>query len=400
MALKSYEEAVAEIGLRVVPVSFTESTALATSAGRVLAQPLIAARANPSFDNSAVDGYLLGIGSAREGETFEVTGEVRAGGESLIGPGPGQSVRIFTGAPVPTGELCVAMQEDVRREGSRLTLAEAVGPAAHIRRAGTDFEIGTKLVEVGTRIGAAEIALAAWNGAAELPVLARPRVAIAVTGDELIPIGRPLLHGQIHDSNGPMLSELGRTVGAEVSDAGSIGDRREWVEERLLALSRESDLIVLSGGASVGDYDHVPAAVAALGEVFWHGVSIKPGKPTLFGKIGSAYVFGLPGNPSSAYVCFELFVRPALRRLSGESETAPIWIVGRFDGDYTSGNRDEFVRVRLSSREDQTWATPVFEQGSFGLRSLAAAQAFARLHRETTFTTGDPVPCMLLPHAR
>ncbi|HRK20856.1 MAG TPA: molybdopterin molybdotransferase MoeA [Fimbriimonadaceae bacterium] len=397
MPLTSFEDARRMIEDTIPLASSPQTLSLTEAAGRVLAAPLIATRANPSFDNSAVDGYLLGSPSANEGDEFNVVGEVRAGGESQEAPTSGQALRIFTGAPVPPGGLCIVMQEDVSRTGDRIRLTDGVKKGAAIRRVGADFAAGTELCPSGVRIGPAEIALAAWNGVSELSVFALPRISTAVTGDELVPLGEPLGYGQIHDSNGPMLGALARICGGATRAAGAIGDRLESVEAGLAQMTIDCDLIVVSGGASVGDYDFVPAAIANLGEVFFHGVSIKPGKPTLFGRIGDAFVFALPGNPSSAYVCFQLFVRPAIRRMAGESSLQETWISARYGDDHEKAPRDEFVRVRLETREDETWAIPVFEQGSFGLRSLSAAGALARLRLSTTYRSGDAVQCMILP---
>ncbi len=364
------------------------------------AKPIVARRPNPAFDNSAVDGYLLGAASASAGATFEVIGEIRAGSTPPYPtPRAEQAVRIFTGAPVPAGDFCVAMQEDVSREADGVVLTEDVGRHAAIRWAGSDFAAGTELAAVGSRIGAAEIALAAWNGASTLDVFEPLHVAVCVTGDELLSPGAEAGEGQIYDSNGPMLEALVQSVSPATVTRSRLGDSFAGTVAHLSELSDPSkdpaDLILVSGGASVGDYDHLPAAVAELGEVFFHGVKVKPGKPVLFGKIGPSYIFALPGNPASSYVTFELFVRDAIRVLSGETVGDPQWIPARYDGKHGPANRDEFVRVRLETRNDELWAVPVFEQGSFGLRSLAAADGLARLAADTRFEPGDRCLCLM-----
>lgn len=397
MPLINYEAAIEALKRSIPLPSESEWLDLPYAHGRVLAEPLAAVSPNPAFDNSAVDGYLLGTPRASKGDCFQVIGEVRAGGDGLLSPEPGQAVRIFTGAPVPTGDFCIVMQEDVKARDGTITLNEGIGQHAGIRRAGSDFEEGVPLLPKGTTVRAPEIALAAWNGTPGLKVFGAPRVAVAVTGDELVPLGETLFYGQIHDSNGPMLEALCVEHRTVVVASRAIGDRREVVASGLAELAQSAQLVVVSGGASVGDYDHVPAAVAEIGEVIWHGVSVKPGKPTLFGKIGSSFIFGLPGNPSSAYVCFHLFVRPALRRISGDQEAGELWISARFDGSHDAANRDEFIRVRLEARSGENWAVPAFEQGSFGLRSLAAADALARLNLGQTYRPGDSVACLILP---
>lgn len=402
MPLISFEEARRIVREYATPLRELESVDLAGAQRRVLAEPIVARRDNPAFDNSAVDGYLLGSPSADEGDGFVLVGEIRAGSRPPYAtPGPGQAVRIFTGAPVPAGAFCVAMQEDVERTDDQVRLKEAVREYAGIRRQGTDFAAGTELVAAGTRVGAAAIALAAWNGVSELTVARLPRVAICVTGDELLEPGQAAEEGQIYDSNGPMLEALVRSAGPATVTRSRLGDNLEKTKAHLSNLSNPSedpaDLILVSGGASVGDYDHLPAAVAELGDVYFHGVRVKPGKPVLFGKIGASFIFALPGNPASSYVTFELFVRDALRRLGGESDPKGHWLRARYDGDHGPANRDEFVRVRLEIRDGRNWAVPVYEQGSFGLRSLAAAEGLARLRAETRFEPGDRCECLVLP---
>jgi molybdopterin molybdotransferase len=396
----SYERALAIVRERTAGLPELEDVGLADSLGRVLARPIVANRPNPAFDNSAVDGYLLGAPSASAGDRFDLKGEIRAGSlPPFASPGPHEDVRIFTGAPVPEGTFCVAMQEDVLAEASHIVLRADVRESAAIRCVGADFDEGTELAPAGKRIGAAEIALAAWCGMESVQVVRRLRIGICVTGDELVPPGKELALGQIHDSNSPMLQALCAPYQPESVVARVAGDSSAQTAEVLRELAQATDFVIVSGGASVGDYDHVPASVAELGEVFFHGISVKPGKPTLFGKIGGAIVFGLPGNPASAYVCFQLFVRPALRLLGGEIEPREVWTAGRYEARHSAAPRDEFVRVRLDIDGDILRASPVHEQGSFGLRSLSAAHALARLEKGRSYAPGDPVSCLILPHA-
>jgi len=399
VALITFEEAKRIVRERISLAAVEGWIPSGMTPGYVLAKPIIALRPNPAFDNSAVDGYLLGVLSAPAGSAFEVVGEIRAGSTPPYPkPGLGKAVRIFTGAPVQAGDFCVAMQEDVTRDGDSIFLTDDVGPSEGVRRMGSDFEAGTELAPAGARIGAAEVALAAWNGLSAVEVFREPRIAICVTGDELLEPGFEVGEGQIYDSNGPMLEALVRSIGPAEVVRSRLADDYEKTKSHLSDLSNSSNLIVVSGGASVGDHDHLPAAVAELGEIYFHGVKVKPGKPVLFGKIGNAFVFALPGNPASSYVTFELFVRDAIRLLSGETVDEGIWIPARYDGKHGPANRDEFVRVRFETRDDKLWAVPVFEQGSFGLRSLAAAQGLARLAADTRFEKGDR--CVCLPLAK
>jgi molybdopterin molybdotransferase len=393
----TFDEALEIIRENVRPISESETVQLSHAAGRILAEPIVASRANPAFDNSGVDGYLLAAASAEAGATFELVGEIRAGSlPPFVVPAFGQAVRIFTGAPSPPGPFCIAMQEDVRLENGRIRVTEALGEGANIRRRGRDFQEGTELATAGCKIGSAELAMLAWNGCSAVETVRQPRVGICVTGDELVPVGQPLQEGQIHDSNAPMLESLARTSGASEVVRVQIGDDFEETCAALEDLSRRSDLVVVSGGASVGDYDHIPRALEKLGRIYFYKASIKPGKPILFGEIGNSIVFGLPGNPGSAFVCFALFVRPALEKLGGSKAGPFRRLYARFDGEHAPANRDEFERVRLELRELDLWAVPVFEQGSFGLRSLAAADGLARLLLGKTYRRGDPVEITLL----
>lgn len=388
----TYEEAYASVMGSVLPLTETCRRPLHDCLGYVLADSLLAELPNPAFDNSAVDGYLLGRVPAERGEHFEIRGEIRAGAKPPIPrPEGNQAVRIFTGAPVPSGPYGIVMQEDVRLKGGALELDEAVGAGQGIRRKGTDFEKGTELIPPQTRIGPAEIGLATWNGISELQVFRPVRVAIFGTGDELVQAGLPLEEGQIYDSNGPMLrAHVGQATPARI-DLEHLPDDLEATQCALANAAETSDLIVISGGASVGDYDYVPAAVASAGEVIFHKVALKPGKPVLFGKIGAAFVFGLPGNPASAIVGFELFVRDGLRQLGGELVRPPLWHRVQYHGGTSVGNRDEFVRVRAEVREGEIWVRPTFEQGSFGLRSLSSATGLAHLKAGTDYRGGEAV---------
>ena len=395
-ALISYEEAVELIRVKVAGPRDTEKVLLRNAHGRVLSTPVKAKLPNPAFNNSGVDGYLLGAAAAAPGDSFEVVGEIKAGGKPPFPtPKAGQAVRIFTGAPVPTkGTLSIIMQEQVAREGDTIWVRGETREGVNLRVAGTDFKEGTILLTKGKRLLAPDMALAAWSGNTHLTVFNPARVGICVTGDELVTPGLTLREGQIYDSNGPMLEALVESTTLSKIEALKLKDDFEATCSVLQNLSKNSHAIIVSGGASVGDHDHVPAAASALGEVFFHGVSIKPGKPVLFARIGKAFLFGLPGNPASAYVCFEVFVRSALRMIAGEVMTDPLWFPAKFAGYRTAAKRDEFVRVSFANKDGELWAKPVHEQGSFGMRSLSAADGLARLHLDRVYNRGDAVSCM------
>lgn len=395
-ALISYEEAIALILGKTAGLRETEKVLLRDGPGRVLSTPVKAKFANPSFNNSAVDGYLLGAGEAKSGDSFQVVGEIKAGGKPPFpNPKAGQAVRIFTGAPVPTkGTHSIIMQEQVAREADTIWVRGETRAGVNLRKAGADFKEGVVLVPKGKRVSAGDMALAAWSGNTHLTVYNPPRIGVCVTGDELVTPGLTLREGQIYDSNGPMLETLVQSIGAAKVEALKLKDDFEATTSVIHNLSKNSQAIIIAGGASVGDHDHVPAAAEALGDVFFHGVAIKPGKPVLFAKIGKAFLFGLPGNPASAFVCFEAFVRPGLRLISGETNVEQHWYPAKFAGYRVVTKRDEFVRVSFVTKDGELWAKPVFEQGSFGMRSLSAAQGLARLQMDRTYKRGDSVLCM------
>ena len=395
-ALIPYEEAISIIRDKVVPVRDTEKVLLRDGHGRVVSTAVKSKFPNPAFNNSAVDGYLLGAAAAAPGDSFEVVGEIRAGGKPPFpNPKAGQAVRIFTGAPVPTkGTHSIIMQEQVAREGNTLFVRGETRDGLNIRIAASDFKEGTVVIPKGKRVSPSDMALAAWSGHTHMTVYVPPRVGVCVTGDELVTPGLTLREGQIYDSNGPMLEALVDSAGPAKVEALKLKDDFEATCSVILNLSKNSQAIIISGGASVGDHDHVPAAAAALGDVFFHGVSIKPGKPVLFARIGKALLFGLPGNPASAFVCFEAFVRSALKLISGEATAEQMWFPAKFAGYRAAAKRDEFVRVIFSAKEGELWAKPIHEQGSYGMRSLSAADGLARLHLDRVYKRGDMVMCM------
>lgn len=301
-----------------------ERVPLAGARGRFLASALSARADDPPFDASAMDGYAVRAAdvagaSAAQPVRLAVVGESRAGRGAARGVGPGEAIRIFTGAALPDGADAVVMQEDTRREGADVEILLAAHPGKHARRRGEVLRAGAPLLDAGVAIGVPELAVAASQGYAMLPVHRRPRVAILSTGDELRELGAPVEDGAIVDSNAYALAAAVREAGGvpELLPLGA--DTREALDA-LVARGLAADLLLSTGGVSVGDYDLVHAAFEAAGveEVFWK-VAIKPGKPVRFG-VGprGALAIGLPGNPVSALVTFELFARPALRAMLGD----------------------------------------------------------------------------------
>ena len=358
----------------------TESVDLDDALGRVLAQDVTAAGDVPPFPSSAMDGYAVIAGGA--GRTLEVVGESRAGSPSGHRLTEGEAIRISTGAAVPPGATAVIPQEDVALEGDESIRTEAaVARGNHIRGAGEDMRADTIVLSAGTPLGPVALGAAAAAGVGSIIAVRRPRVAVLCTGDELRPPGEPLGPGEIHNSNAPMLTGLARRAGAVTGPAGRLPDDRDATTAGIGAALAESDVVIISGGVSVGPHDHVKPALDALGvqEVFW-SVALQPGKPTWFGipAAGRPLVFGLPGNPVSAVVTFSLFVAPALAALQGAPSPAPPRASAVLAVDVARNpRREQMVRVRLTEEDDVVRAHPNGAQGSHILTSLLGADALA-----------------------
>jgi len=356
----------------------TERVAIGEAAyGRVLAEDLTAVGDVPPFPCSAMDGYAIIDGESDR--TLTVVGESRAGTPAAHTLTDGGAIRISTGAAIPDGATAVIPQENVEvRDGAIFTLV-AVREGEHIRHAGEDMRAGETVLRAGTTLGGAELGAGVAAGAAELAVYRRPRVQVLSTGDELRAPGEPLGPGEIHNSNAPMLDALATADGAVTTTPQRLPDDRAATERGLAGALETNDVVIVTGGVSVGPHDHVKPALAALGveEVFWR-VALQPGKPTWFGRRGSTLVFGLPGNPVSAVVTFSLFVRPALAALQGRSEArlleseAVLGTAVRRNPD-----REQALRVRLERLGGALVATPNGAQGSHIVTSLLGADALA-----------------------
>lgn len=382
------DEALRLILARVQPLEL-ERVPLPDARGRVLGEDLAGRDDVPPFDNSAMDGFAVraadthGAAPASPVE-LSVVDESRAGEPASRGPGPGEAVRISTGAMMPPGADAVVRVEDTdEREGVVAILAE-VAPGKEIRRAGEDVRAGDVVLEPGRRMGPAELAVAASVGADRLACHRRPRVSILITGDELVDPGQPLAPGQIRSTNGFAIDAQVRDAGGVSAGHATVGDdfdaTRDAIERGL-----DADVLVTTGGVSIGPHDHVKPALSELGveEVFW-GVALRPGKPTWFGTRAASpvLVFGLPGNPVSAIVTFHLFVRPALTALAGAQPFARRTVAVMDEGYAKPPGRAHVVRCRLEVREDGWHVCPTKAQASHVLTSMLDAEALAFLAPE------------------
>lgn len=363
-----------------------ETVTLTDALDRVLAAEVTAAGNVPPFASSAMDGYAIIDGPG--GRRLNIVAESRAGAPSDHTVADGEAVRISTGAAVPAGATAVVRQEDTRSENTTVTVETEVARGQNIRNAGEDMKAGATILTAGVRLGAAELGAAVAAGAGRLSVTRRPRVAVLPTGDELIAPGEPLGPGQIHNSNGPMLSALAAHAGAAPEPPRQLADDADATESGLASALERADLVIVSGGVSVGPHDHVKPALQRLGvsEVFW-GVALQPGKPTWFGTRDGTLVFGLPGNPVSAVVTFSLFVAPALAALLGAPAPAPPYATAVLAADVRSNpTREQAVRVRLATSGGTVTATSTGLQDSHMVTSLLGADALALI-------PPAPAPC-------
>ena len=364
--------------LESAPSLPVENRAILDCYGLFLAAPLNALRTQPAAAMSAMDGYAV---RGDEAGPWRVVGESAAGSPFPGTTGAGEAVRISTGAVMPGGTDTVLLQEDCRREGDRIAhLAEPPRPGRHVRRAGLDFNEGAALLEAGTRLGPAQLALALAAGHATLAVRRHLRLTVIDCGDELAPPGVPAAPHLLPASNGPMLAAMAAALPVTVTRLGPLPDRLEALAEAFAA-ARDADVIVTSGGASVGDHDLIRPALGAAGAeiAFWR-VAIKPGKPLLVARRpgnneGSQTILGLPGNPASAFVTGYLFLLPLLRAALGAANPLPRAIPARLAGPLPPGGRRmEFLRARWTAGE----VTPENEQDSGALFPLAHANALIR----------------------
>ena len=371
------------------------------ASGLVLAVAVVAAEVVPPFDNTAVDGYAVRAEDvASVPVELRVVGELAAGAAPTTALGAGEAIRIMTGAPMPSGADAVVMVEDSERIGDdAVRLTRSVAEGAAIRRAGDDVQVGDLLFEVGTTITPAVDAVLASVNAARVQVYRRPRVAVLSTGDELVDDGSPLEIGQIRESNKTMLAALLAEAGCEVVDLGVVRDDEAELERVLRSAAADCDAIVSSGGVSMGDYDVVKAVLGRIADMHWMQIAIKPAKPFAFGRLDGTPIFGLPGNPVSSLVSFELLARPALRRMMGHRRLTRTSIVAVADValDRQPDGKVHFMRVNGEFGDDGRYhVRPLDAQGSHQLAATALADAMVVVPDGDGVPAGADVAALLL----
>ena len=396
--LLSIDEALERILARAGPLE-SEPVPLAATAGRVLAEPALAATDLPPFPSSAMDGFALR--AADVPGTLPVVERIAAGRPAGRPLGPGEAAAIATGGVVPDGADAVVPVEYVVEHDNSVEISAAVDVGANVRPRGGDVRAGEVVLSPGARLGPAQVGALAAAGVAAVVCARRPRAAVLTTGTELRPPGERLSPGQIYESNGPMLEAQLRSAGAEVERLPPVEDDRA-AHRHALARALEADVVVTSGGVSVGPHDLVRETEADLGveEVFWR-VAVKPGKPISFGVRGATLVFGLPGNPVSSLVGFELFVRPALAALQGAADPGPDFESGRLATALRRNpSRDELVRARRRTGADGSCLEPLSGQESHMIVRAAAANALVLVPRgDGELAAGENVRYLPLPAA-
>ena len=367
-------------GERIVPLS--EALDCFSARDVVARLPL------PMFDNSAMDGYAVVASSSTKGTRLHVNGEQPAGIDRQLRISPGEAVRIFTGAPIPAGADAVVMQEDTTREGDEIVVNVDVDPGEFIRQRGCDLAEGQKILGLGERIRSTTIALLASQGFADVTVGGQVNAAIVSTGDEVVALGSKLDRGQIYDSNSLLLEALVRHCGGHVKSVEHCPDQRERL---IQAIQRgiKSHILVITGGVSVGEHDLVQAALRTLGAKIdiWR-VAIKPGKPFLFGQASDCAVFGLPGNPVSAFVTFLQFVRPAILKMMGANDLDLPKLPARLSADLKNeSERAHYVRGKFEGGD----FAGIGRQESHALFGLSESNALLRVESGASLKAGETV---------
>ena len=399
--------AVDQLLTKAVPVTQTEVLPVLEAAGRILAAPVVSGCNVPAFANSQMDGYAARAQDLVSGQVYAVSQRIAAG-QTPVPLVAGTLARIFTGAPMPEAADTVVMQEDTEpaddpkpsvaglgsgpESSPRLASVRVLrvsAPGQFVRRPAADLRVGQTILSAGHRLGAADLGLLSSIGCTEVTVVRRLRAAVFSSGDELVAPGQPLSPGKIYDSNRPMMMALLRGLGVEVTDMGCLPDRLDATRAALVAAAGTHDLLMTSGGVSVGEEDHMKAAVQAEGSLNLWKIAIKPGKPFAHGRIGDAAFVGLPGNPVSSWVTFVMLVQPFVRRLSGEARTAPVRCLLSAGFDWPKPDkREEFLRGRLN---DAGQVVLHDRQDSHILSSVCESEGLVRIPPGEAVAAGQAV---------
>ncbi|HEY8252617.1 MAG TPA: gephyrin-like molybdotransferase Glp [Burkholderiales bacterium] len=379
----------------LTPINDSENLKIREALGRVLSQDIVPHIDVPAHDNSAMDGYAVRF-SDLEKQPLKEIGTALAGKPFHGKLGAGECVRIMTGAVMPAGADTVVIQEVVKKEGERVTIPAGQKKAQNVRYAGEDLKVGTPVLRSGKLLTPADIGLVASLGMGEVRVKRRLRVAFFATGDELASIGAPLKEGEVYDSNRYTLHGMLARLGVEIVDMGVVRDDPAALESAFLLASRQ-DVVITTGGVSVGEADFVKQLMAKLGEVLFWKIAMRPGRPMAFGKIGNAFLFGLPGNPVAVMVTFYQFVRDALIHLSGRNDDAlPLLKAVAAENLRKVPGRTEYQRGILFRDQDQWKVRTTGQQGSGVLRSMSEANCFIVIeHERAAVKAGELVSVQL-----
>jgi molybdopterin molybdotransferase len=391
-------DARAEVLARAVPLRPSSAVLAPGLVGRVMAAGAAADRDWPPFDKSLRDGYAV-RSSDPAGAELLVVEEIPAGVTPKRGVGPGECSRIYTGAPIPPGADAVVMQEDAATTGDRVRVNAPPRPGQWVYRRGAEMRAGEIVVPVGSVLTPAALGVLAGVGCVEVSVFGVPRVAVLATGDELVDARESPGPGQIRNTNGPLLTALASAAGGEAIDYGVARDTRDALREPLIPALGTTDVVLLAGGVSAGAYDLVPDVLKELGvEAHFHKVRMKPGKPLLFGTRGDTLVFGLPGNPVSAFVCFHLFVKPALRVLAGHRDSGPRTVMLPLAAPLAESNDRPTYRPAVLEPAEVGWSVRPLDGGTApDLCGMAPADALLALPAgDARYDAGMPVPVILL----
>jgi molybdopterin molybdotransferase len=393
-ALVPYEEALERLLAQAVCVGETQALLLNDALGRVLAKDIVSQIDVPPADNTSMDGYAIRSADVMDGKQTRLKIDQRiTAGETGGEVSAGTAARIFTGAPIPPGADAVIMQEQVTLEDDEAVFDVAVKAGQNIRPAGQDIRAGQTIMQAGTLLRPQELGLAASIGIDKLEVYRRPRVGIFFTGDELVDPGRPLKPGQIYDSNRYTLNGLLASLQCDIIDLGIVGDTLEQTVDAIQRATAQADLVITSGGVSVGEEDHVRIALEQLGELKMWKLNIKPGKPLALGLVNDTSFIGLPGNPVSVFATFGLFVSPFIKKMQGRRACLPrsIPVVSGFDWPKPDRRR-EFARARLVVGDDNIARAELYPNQCSGvLMSTSWADGFVIIPENRAVATGDPL---------